>query len=122
VKTDNIAGIAQAGADTFVAGSAIFGTKDYTATINAMRAALATGCFSAEFVLKFTLPLQVKAVMIDLDGTLLDTIPDLAAATNMMLVELKMPALPESSVRNYVGKGINNLIERAPHGQHGRQA
>ncbi len=41
VKTDNIADIARAGADTFVAGSAIFGTKDYKATIAAMRAALA---------------------------------------------------------------------------------
>ena len=40
VKTDNIAEIARAGADTFVAGSAIFGTKDYKATINAMRAQL----------------------------------------------------------------------------------
>ena len=40
VKTDNIAEIARAGADTFVAGSAIFGTKDYQATINAMRAEL----------------------------------------------------------------------------------
>ena len=41
VKIDNIADIARAGADTFVAGSAIFGTKDYQATINAMRAELA---------------------------------------------------------------------------------
>ncbi|MDP1536319.1 MAG: ribulose-phosphate 3-epimerase [Burkholderiales bacterium] len=41
VKTDNIAEIAKAGADTFVAGSAIFGTKDYKATIAAMRTALA---------------------------------------------------------------------------------
>ena len=41
VKVDNIAEIARAGADTFVAGSAIFGTKDYKATIAAMRAALA---------------------------------------------------------------------------------
>jgi ribulose-phosphate 3-epimerase len=41
VKTDNIAEIAKAGADTFVAGSAIFGTRDYKATIAAMRAALA---------------------------------------------------------------------------------
>jgi ribulose-phosphate 3-epimerase len=41
VKVDNIAEIARAGADTFVAGSAIFGTKDYRATIAAMRAALA---------------------------------------------------------------------------------
>ncbi len=41
VKIDNIAEIARAGADTFVAGSAIFDTKDYKATIAAMRAALA---------------------------------------------------------------------------------
>ena len=41
VKTDNIAEIARAGADTFVAGSAIFGAGDYKATISSMRAALA---------------------------------------------------------------------------------
>jgi ribulose-phosphate 3-epimerase len=41
VKVDNIVDIARAGADTFVAGSAIFGTKDYKATIGAMRAELA---------------------------------------------------------------------------------
>lgn len=42
VKIDNIAEIAAAGADTFVAGSAIFNTPDYAATIAAMRAQLAT--------------------------------------------------------------------------------
>ena len=41
VKVDNIAEIARAGADTFVAGSAIFGARDYAATIAQMRAALA---------------------------------------------------------------------------------
>lgn len=41
VKADNIAAIAAAGADTFVAGSAIFGAKDYGAVIAAMRAAMA---------------------------------------------------------------------------------
>ena len=41
VKVDNIARIATAGADTFVAGSAIFGSKDYAATIREMRAQLA---------------------------------------------------------------------------------
>jgi len=40
IKIDNIAAAAQAGADMFVAGSAIFGSKDYAATIRAMRAAL----------------------------------------------------------------------------------
>ncbi|MHB8494537.1 MAG: ribulose-phosphate 3-epimerase [Casimicrobiaceae bacterium] len=41
VKVDNIGAIAAAGADTFVAGSAVFGTPDYRATIAAMRAQLA---------------------------------------------------------------------------------
>jgi len=40
VRIDNIADVARAGADTFVAGSAIFGTTDYKATISAMRAEL----------------------------------------------------------------------------------
>ena len=42
VKVDNIAKIARAGADTFVAGSAIFGAKDYQATIAAMRCSIVT--------------------------------------------------------------------------------
>ncbi|EMT8661178.1 ribulose-phosphate 3-epimerase, partial [Neisseria gonorrhoeae] len=40
IKTDNIAAVARAGADTFVAGSAIFGKPDYKAVIAAMRAEL----------------------------------------------------------------------------------
>jgi ribulose-phosphate 3-epimerase len=43
VKVDNIAAVAAAGADTFVAGSAIFGSKDYAATIAAMRRKIADG-------------------------------------------------------------------------------
>jgi len=43
VKTDNIAAIAAAGADTFVAGSAIFGARDYRATIAAMQSEIAKG-------------------------------------------------------------------------------
>lgn len=42
VKTDNIGAIAHAGADTFVAGSAIFGSGDYAATIRAMREQIAS--------------------------------------------------------------------------------
>lgn len=51
--------------------------------------------------------------MIDLDGTLLDTIPDLAAATNLMLEALGHAPLPLDAVRSYVGKGIPRLVERA---------
>ena len=43
VKIENAAEIARAGADTFVAGSAIFGSKDYAATIKAMREQIGVG-------------------------------------------------------------------------------
>ena len=42
IKIDNIAAVTEAGADTLVAGSAIFGSPDYAATISAMRTACAT--------------------------------------------------------------------------------
>jgi len=58
-------------------------------------------------------PLRVKAVMIDLDGTLADTIPDLAEAANMMLRELDQPGLERELIRTFVGKGIPKLVERA---------
>ncbi len=57
-------------------------------------------------------PLRVKAVMIDLDGTLADTIPDLAAAANSMLGELGRAALDVDRIRTFVGKGIPRLVER----------
>jgi ribulose-phosphate 3-epimerase len=47
VKVDNIAGIAAAGADTFVAGSAVFGAGDYRATIAAMRSAVSNAAAAA---------------------------------------------------------------------------
>ena len=43
IKADNIGAAARAGADTFVAGSAVFGAKDYAATIRALRAGIASG-------------------------------------------------------------------------------
>lgn len=58
-------------------------------------------------------PLRVKAVMIDLDGTLADTIPDLAEAANMMLRELNQPGLGRELIRTFVGKGIPKLVERS---------
>lgn len=62
-------------------------------------------------------PLPVKAVTIDLDGTLLDTIPDLAVAANMMLAEIGRPPLDEAVIRTFVGKGIANLVGRTLAGQ-----
>lgn len=57
--------------------------------------------------------LDVRAVLFDLDGTLLDTAPDLHAAVCAMLADLGRPALPEEAVRRYVGRGAANLIKRA---------
>jgi len=57
-------------------------------------------------------PLPVKAVLIDLDGTLLDTIPDLAVAANLMLDALGRPPLDAELIRTFVGKGIPNLVKR----------
>ena len=57
-------------------------------------------------------PLRVSAVTIDLDGTLADTIPDLAAGANAMLAELGRPDLPLERIRTFVGKGIPRLVER----------
>lgn len=53
-----------------------------------------------------------RAVLIDLDGTLLDTIDDLAAAANAMLVELGRPERPIADVRRFVGKGAESLVQR----------
>src|SRR5262249_27355874 len=62
-------------------------------------------------------PLVVKAVMIDLDGTLPDTIPHLALATDLMMRELDRPELDVALVRTFVGKGIPNLVGRALSGR-----
>jgi ribulose-phosphate 3-epimerase len=48
VKIDNISAVARAGADTFVAGSAVFGAADYVATIAAMRVALEGGALDVD--------------------------------------------------------------------------
>ncbi|MCO5098126.1 MAG: phosphoglycolate phosphatase [Burkholderiaceae bacterium] len=56
---------------------------------------------------------RASGVAIDLDGTLLDTVADLAAAVNAMLADLGRPALTEATVRSYVGKGARILVHRA---------
>jgi len=55
---------------------------------------------------------ELKAVLLDLDGTLLDTLPDLAAAANAMRIELGMQELPYELIGTLIGKGVDNLIRR----------
>jgi phosphoglycolate phosphatase len=54
----------------------------------------------------------VRAVLFDLDGTLLDSAPDLAAAANAMLGELGLPPRDPAVITTYIGKGIPRLVER----------
>jgi phosphoglycolate phosphatase len=54
-----------------------------------------------------------KMILIDVDGTLVDTIPDLAFCINEMMVQLDMPRRGEARVRLWVGNGTERLIKRA---------
>ena len=56
---------------------------------------------------------RIRAVLFDLDGTILDTAADLAAAANAMLAETGRGTLPEAQIRDYIGKGVQNLITRS---------
>ena len=57
--------------------------------------------------------MKYKAVLIDLDGTLVDSIPDLAMAANAMRRDLGMQELPLDLLSHFVGKGMDNLIKRS---------
>lgn len=54
-----------------------------------------------------------ETVIFDLDGTLLDTLDDLTAATNAALAKFSLPQRTREEVRSFVGNGIAKLIERA---------
>jgi len=55
---------------------------------------------------------RYRAALFDLDGTLVDTAQDLAAAANRMLAEIGRPAIAEAEIRDYIGKGVVNLVQR----------
>lgn len=54
----------------------------------------------------------VRTVVFDLDGTLIDTAPDLINALNYILVREGMPAVPLARARNMIGQGARRLLER----------
>ncbi len=52
-------------------------------------------------------------ILIDLDGTLVDSVPDLAFSVDAMMEALGLPRRGEPSVRNWVGNGVERLVQRA---------
>ena len=57
--------------------------------------------------------LKRHVLVFDLDGTLIDSAPDIAAAVNSLFAELNLPAVPVAHVRRWIGDGAPKLLERA---------
>ena len=55
--------------------------------------------------------LRIDAVLFDLDGTLVDTLPDITWSLNQVLLEHRCPVLTEETVRDYIGGGTTAMIE-----------
>ena len=58
-------------------------------------------------------PIPVSAIVIDLDGTLLHTAPELAEAANLMLRDMERPAVSQELLMSYIGNGVSWLVKRA---------
>jgi phosphoglycolate phosphatase len=58
-------------------------------------------------------PLPISAIVIDLDGTLLHSAPELAEAANRMLRDMGRPAVSQELLMSYIGNGISWLVKRA---------
>lgn len=56
---------------------------------------------------------RLRAVIFDLDGTLVDSAPDLLAAANRLLAALGRPALDIVALKGMIGDGVPRLVERA---------
>lgn len=54
-----------------------------------------------------------EMILIDVDGTLVDSVPDLAWCVDEMMQQLDMPTHGEAKVRNWVGNGVERLVRRA---------
>ena len=57
--------------------------------------------------------MNYRSIVFDLDGTLLDTLPDIVVAVNEVLENMGMPTHPKESIREFIGSGVTILFERA---------
>ncbi len=57
-------------------------------------------------------PIEIKAIAFDLDGTLVETLPDLHESAIRMLAQIGRSPVSESTVRAYVGDGVDRLVKR----------
>ena len=64
-------------------------------------------------VKRYTPPVSIQAIVIDLDGTLLDTAPQLAEAANRMLRDMDYAPVSQELLARYIGNGISWLVKRA---------
>ncbi|OCG45281.1 phosphoglycolate phosphatase, bacterial [Gilliamella sp. Choc5-1] len=55
---------------------------------------------------------DIQAVAFDLDGTLVDSVPGLALASQKMLADLNLPTISNEQIKNFVGNGIDIMLER----------
>jgi len=62
-------------------------------------------------------PISISAIVIDLDGTLLHSAPELAEAANRMLREMDYPLVSQELLASYIGNGIGWLVKRALTGE-----
>lgn len=67
------------------------------------------------------MPQPIDLIIFDLDGTLIDSLSDLADATNHMLTSLGRPRIEQDAVRSLVGQGARRLVERALAGASGEE-
>jgi phosphoglycolate phosphatase len=70
-----------------------------------------------DVITRYAVPVSVEAIVIDLDGTLLNTAPELTAAANRMLRDMDYTPVSEELLASYIGNGISWLVKRALTGE-----
>ena len=73
--------------------------------------------FSKKIMGEVRFPLSVSAIVIDLDGTLLHTAPELSEAANRMLRDMDYAPVSQELLASYIGNGISWLVKRALTGE-----